>query len=128
MDIVKIILVGIIGAVFALTIKNKQPEIALQVSIAAGLIIFIFIINYLYQAVEYINRIVNRYNIPLGGITLVLKIIGIAYICEFGALLLKDSGENSLALKVELGGRVIIIVMTLPLITTFIDMILKIAG
>lgn len=128
MDIVKITLIGIVAAVFAVMIKNKQPEIAIQVSIAAGLVIFIFILNYLYNAVEFIRSAINRYNVPLSGITLILKIIGVAYICEFCVLLLKDAGQSSIASKVELAGRVIIIVMTLPLITAFIDMILKIAG
>jgi stage III sporulation protein AD len=127
MDIVKIALIGIVAAVFVLAIKNRQPEIAIQVSIAAGLIIFILIIQYLAEAVDFIRNVIQKYNIPIGGVTVILKIIGIAYICEFSVQILKDSGEGSVASKVELAGRVIIIVLTLPLVTAFLDMILKIA-
>ncbi|MDD5016920.1 MAG: stage III sporulation protein AD [Eubacteriales bacterium] len=128
MEIVKIAIIGIVAGVLVVTIKQKQPELGLQVSIVAGLIIFIYVLDYLITAVDYIKDIVTNYDIPYESITIVLKIIGIAYICEFAVQILKDTGESSLASKVELAGRVFIIVLSLPIITSFMKMILGLLG
>lgn len=128
MEIVKIALIGIVAGVLVVAIKQKQPEIGMQVSIVAGLIIFIYAIDYLVTAVDYIRNMVTRYDIPYESITIVLKIIGIAYICEFAVQILKDTGEGSLASKVELAGRVFIIVLSLPIITSFMNMVLGLLG
>ncbi len=124
MEIVRIALIGIVAGVLVITIKQKQPEIALQVSIIAGLIIFIYVLDYIVIAIDYVKDIVNTYNIPYESITVVLKIIGIAYICEFGVQVLKDTGENSLAGKVEIAGRVFIVVLSLPILSSFMTMVL----
>ena len=123
MEIIKIVLIGIIAAAFTITIKSKQPEIAFQISIVSGLLIFIFIVNYLSSSVEYIKEIVNKFSIPISNITIVLKIIGVSYICEFATQILNDAGEKSTASLVELSGRVVIIAMTLPLLGAFIEMV-----
>ena len=128
MEIVRIALIGIVAGVLVVTIKQKQPELGLQVSIVAGLIIFIYVLDYLLTAVDYIKDIVTNYNIPYESITIVMKIIGIAYICEFAVQILKDTGEGSIASKVELAGRVFIIVLSLPIITSFMKMILGLLG
>ena len=113
-----------VAGVLVITIKQKQPEIALQVSIIAGLIIFIYVLDYIVIAIDYVKDLVNKYNIPYESITIVLKIIGIAYICEFGVQVLKDTGENSLAGKVEIAGRVFIVVLSLPILSSFMTMVL----
>lgn len=124
MEIVRIALIGIVAGVLVVTIKQKQPEIALQVSIIAGLIIFIYVLDYIVIAIDYIKDLVNKFNIPYESITVVLKIIGIAYICEFAVQVLKDTGENSLANKVEIAGRVFIVVLSLPILSSFMNMVL----
>ncbi len=124
MEIVRIVLIGIVAGVLVVTIKQKQPEIALQVSIIAGLIIFIYVLDYIVIAIDYMKDLVNKYNIPYESITVVLKIIGIAYICEFAVQILKDTGENSLANKVEIAGRVFIVVLSLPVLSSFMNMVL----
>jgi stage III sporulation protein AD len=124
MEIVRIAVIGIMAGVLVVTVKQKQPELGMQISIVAGLIIFIFVLDYLITAVDYLKEIVNRYDIPFESITIILKIIGIAYICEFAVQILKDTGESALASKVELAGRVFIIVLSLPIISSFMTMVL----
>ena len=124
MEVVRIALAAMIAGVLVVAIKQKQPEIAVQISMIAGLIIFIYVLDYLATAVDYIKEIVAKYSIPYQSVAIVLKIIGVAYICEFAVQMLKDTGEGSLASKVELAGRVFIIVLSLPIVTSFMDMVL----
>lgn len=128
MEIVQIAAIGLVAGVLVVMIRQKQPELAMQVSIVAGLIIFIYVLDYLVTAVDYIRDVVANYDIPYDSIAIVLKIIGIAYICEFAVQILKDTGESSLSSKVELAGRVLIIVLSLPVITSFMNMVIGMLG
>ena len=123
MEIVKIVMLALTAAMFALTIRSKQPEMAMQISIICGLVIFIYIVNYLSVSVKFINDMLSTYNISSDSFGIVLKIIGISYICEFAVQILKDAGESSVAARVELAGRVLIVVMTLPMLKAFLSMI-----
>jgi|AGTN01.2.fsa_nt_gi Stage III sporulation protein AC/AD protein family. len=124
MEIVQIAAIGLIAGVLIVMIRQKQPELAMQVSIVAGLIILIYVLDYLATAVAYVRDVISSYDIPYDSIAIVLKIIGIAYICEFAVQILKDTGETSLSSKVELAGRVLIIVLSLPVITSFMNMVI----
>ncbi len=128
MEIVQIAALGLIAGVLVVMIRQKQPELAMQVSIVAGLIILIYVLDYLATAVEYVRDVIANYDIPYESIAIVLKIIGIAYICEFAVQILKDTGETSLSSKVELAGRVLIIVLSLPIITSFMNMVIGMLG
>jgi stage III sporulation protein AD len=55
----------------------------------------------------------------------VLKIIGIAYIAEFGAQIVRDAGQESIASKIELAGKVLILVLAIPIISIIIETVMK---
>ena len=73
---------------------------------------------------DFIKRFAEQYGALYQGAIVLLKVIGIAYLCEFGVQVLKDAGENALAVKVELAGKVIIFAVTLPLIGEFAQTVL----
>lgn len=124
MDILKISALGIVTAVLVITVKRTHPEMALQLSIIAGLILFLFSIDYLREVVDFIRDFSERFAFAYQSILLVIKIIGIAYICEFTIQILKDAGESAIASKVELAAKLVVIVVSLPLLTTFLDLVL----
>lgn len=124
MDIVKIIAIATIAGVISVTIKKTNPEMAMQLGIVAGIVIFLMLLSYLSQAVEFIKNFAANYKLAYDGINLVLKVVGIAYICEFAIQVLSDAGEGSLASKVEFGGKIMIMVMTLPMLGQFAQLIL----
>ncbi len=126
MEIIQIIGIGIIAAIFSVTIKQEKPELAVLISIAAGILIFFLIAERLPHIVGVFNDIVNKTQVDSIFISTLLKIIGIAYITEFGSQICKDMGENSIASKIELGGKVIIMILGLPILTALTETILGI--
>ena len=128
MDVLKISALGIVTAVLVITIKKTHPEMALQLSIIAGLILFLFSIDYLREVVDFIRDFSERFSFAYQSILLVIKIIGIAYVCEFTIQILKDAGESAIASKVELAAKLVVIVVSLPLLTTFLDLVLGLMG
>ena len=127
MEIAKIAAVGIVAAVMAITLKKTNPEISLQVSIAAGIVILMMSVGHLREAVRFVREFTGQIDGSAEALTVVLKTVGIAYVCEFAVQALKDCGEGSIASKVELGGKLVMVAMTLPLLTEFVSIVLKLA-
>ncbi len=126
MEILQIVAIGIIATLFAIILKQQKPELAIYISIAAGLFIFFLILGQLSGVIDILSKIVQKSQIDTIYLSTLLKIIGIAYITEFGANICRDAGEGAIASKIELGGKVIIMVMALPILAGLMEIILKI--
>lgn len=125
MDILQIVCVGIIAVVLSSTIKKQRPELALQLGIVTGLLIFIVVIVKLSAVIDFLQTFSKRANIDSTYINILLKIVGIAYIAEFGAEVCKDAGESSIASKIELAGKVTIVILAVPIISSLLDLVIK---
>jgi stage III sporulation protein AD len=126
MEIFQIVGLGIVATLISLILKKYKPEISLQVAILAGVVIFTLMVGKLAVVISLLNDIASRVNIELLYIAVILKIISIAYISEFGAEICKDAGENTIALKIEFAGKVLIIVLAAPIIYALLDLVVKI--
>lgn len=126
MEIVQIVAISIIAVVLAVLIRQHRPEIALQISIITGLVIFLTVIVKLASIFEELQSFARRINIDTAYISTIFRIVGIAYIAEFGAQVCKDAGENSIASKVELAGKVIILVLAVPILMALMELIIQI--
>lgn len=126
LEILQIAGLGIVAVILAVMIKAHKPELALQLSIITGVIIFMMIAGKLSAVINLLGSYTKRVDIEPVYFQTILKIIGIAYITEFGAEICKDAGESSIASKIELGGRVIIVAMAVPIITSLLDLIISV--
>ncbi len=126
MDILQIIGLAIVATVIIAVLKVQKPEIAIQISIATGIIIFTMILGKITAVIELLNSFASKVNIDTIYLSTLLKIVGIAYIAEFGAEVCKDAGEGAIAAKVEFAGKVVIIVLAVPIITSLMDLVISI--
>lgn len=126
MEIVKIITIGLIAGLIVVLLKNEKPEIAMQVSLAAGIVIFLLMISKLTLVIQAMQEIANRININVVYLNTILKIVGIAYLASFGVEICKDSGQHSIAGKIEFAGKILIITLAIPILMAVMDMIIKI--
>lgn len=125
MDIMKIVAIGIVATILAVILREQKPEIAIQVSIVTGLIIFIFVITKMNSVITVLKYFASKTNIDILYFSTILKVIAVAYITEFGAQVCKDAGESSIASKIEFGGKVIIMIMAIPILAALMDTITK---
>lgn len=126
MEIIQIVGIGIIATILSVILKQQKPEFSLQISIATGLMIFIFLMSKLTYVIDVLNNLAKRIDMDLLYFSTVLKVIGIAYIAEFGAQISRDAGENAIASKIELAGKILIMVLAVPILTSLLDLIIKI--
>jgi stage III sporulation protein AD len=126
MEVFQIVAIGLVATIFIIILKQYKPEYGILVSIITGIIIFILIIEKLHFVVQVLENLASRANINYTYFTTIIKIIGVAYIIEFGSQISRDAGEESIASKIELGGKVIIMVMSIPIMISVMDLIIRI--
>ena len=127
MEIIQIVGIGIIATILVVMLKqSNQDTFAIVVSIITGLIIFFMIADKLRYVINTLGDLSRSVNVEFTYFTIILKIIGIAYIVEFGAQISRDAGEEAIASKIELGGKITIIVLAMPILLALIDLITKI--
>ena len=123
MEILKIILIGIVTCVAIIVLKQIKPELAILVSLAGGIVMLVLIINSLTDVISNFTTIVVQTNINTSLFSSILKIVGIGYLTEFGANICSDTGNNSLADKVLLAGKVVILCFAFPIVNSMLNVI-----
>jgi len=124
MELIRIGVLGITAAILILMLKSHRPEIGLQISLAFGAVVMVSLAGKIKGIIELIELYVNRTNISGIYVTTLLKIIGMAYIAEFAAESCRDASQNAIAAKVELAGKIMIIITAVPVITSVMNIIL----
>ena len=126
MDIVKIIGVGLIALIIIVVIRQYKPEFTMYVSIIAGVIILFLVLDKVTGIITLLTNLSKKTRINSEYLSILLKITGIAILTEFAVSICKDAGETAIASKVDLGGKVIIISMSIPIISALLEIIMKI--
>ena len=126
MEIIKIIGIAIIALIIIIMLKQYRPEYAIFISILTGILILFLVMDRLTGIINLIESIKSKFSINTQFITLLIKITGIAFLSEFAVSICKDSGETAIASKIELGSKIIIISMSIPIISSLLEIILKI--
>ncbi|XBM35617.1 stage III sporulation protein AD [Bacillus licheniformis] len=124
MEIVQIVGLGMIATFLSLIVKEQKPTFAFLIVVFAGCTIFLFLVDQVYEIIRMIEKIAANANINMMYVETILKIIGIAYIAEFDAQLTKDAGQGAIASKIELAGKILILVMAVPILTVIIETII----
>lgn len=126
MDIIKIIGIGIVSLIIIIIIKQYRPEFALYISIIAGIIMFFIVADKFSGIIDLLTSISNKTNLNSEFLKILIKITGIAILSEFAISICKDSGEVAIANKIDLAGKIIIISISIPIISSLLENVLKI--
>lgn len=115
MNIAGIAGIALIAAVFAVLLRRSNGEYAMVLRIAAGILIVLEILQAVVPALQQITSLLGVAGINSEYSSILLRTLGITFLTQFAADACKDAGERALASKVELAGRVSILVLALPL-------------
>ncbi|HEY8892481.1 MAG TPA: stage III sporulation protein AD [Clostridium sp.] len=126
MEIIKVVAFAFTALFIVLIFKGRRDDLAIQVSIVAGILIFLFMVNKLTIIMGFMQTLANKANIDVIYLNTVFKILGIAYLASFCSEICKDAGESSIAAKVEFSGKILILVLAIPILMAVMQSILKI--
>ena len=124
-EVIKIVGIGLIALILIIIVKQYRPEFAIYISIISGIIIIFCAINKLTNIIDLLKQICNQSGVNNKYLDILIKMTGIAFLAEFAISICKDAGESSLANKVELGSKAIVISMSIPIIHNLLEIILN---
>lgn len=122
-EIMKIIGVAFVTAIASILLKTTKPELSFAVTVTGVIVILLFVADALQNTLSVFSTIAQVTGVENGLLKILLKIVGVGYITEFGAGILNDFGSNAVADKVVLGGKITILMLSLPIIEGLLTMI-----
>ncbi|MFC7370441.1 stage III sporulation protein AD [Fictibacillus iocasae] len=124
MEIIQIVGFGFIATFLAIVLKEQKANFAFLITLAAGAILFIFLSEKIGEILSMLQKLADNAGLNMIYVGTILKIIGIAYIAEFGSHIIRDAGQSAIAQKVELAGKVLILVLAIPIMTVIIETVI----
>lgn len=123
MELFKIVGIGIITCIACLIVRQVKPDVASIIMIAGGVVILLMVVDYVAQIFDVFKVIIDKTGLTSNLFSIVLKIVGVGYLTEFAANICSDTGCNSLADKILLAGKILILVMSLPIVTNIVEIV-----
>ena len=125
-EIISFTVIGVIGAVLVVTLQQQKKEIALILSIAVGTLLLWEIGDYLSKILEGLRQLSSKAGISGDHLKLLMKLLAISYLTEFGCEICKDVGQQSLAGKIQLGGKIMMAALSLPVFQALLTFITEV--
>lgn len=125
MSIVPIVGLALVAVVLLAVVRGQRPELGALLAVAAGSVIALAVLPRLAQVIQLLEGLSGKAGVDQAYLTAVLKIVGVAYVAEFGAQVARDAGEGAIARQVELAGKVLILVLAVPIVLAVLDLVLR---
>lgn len=125
MDIFKIVAIGLSGGIAALFFKNYKSEYAVLISLVTAAVILLYVSDSIAALSEQMRILTEKSGVDIKYFKIVIKVVGVAYITQFAGELLRDAGEGAIASKIELAGKIFILCLTMPVITSFLEVCIE---
>ena len=121
MDLLKVLGVAVSAALLCAALRPSRPEMAVVTALAAGIMLLLMMSGSLRNVIDSLTRIADNAGLSAAHFGVVLRVIGMAYLSEFAVSACKDAQETALAAKVEMAGRLAMVAISLPLLTSVLD-------
>ncbi|MBM7555224.1 stage III sporulation protein AD [Halanaerobacter jeridensis] len=125
MEIIQIVGLGIVGMIMSVVLKEYKSELAVQLSLVVGLIIFTLMLAKISVIINVLKKLAVSAQLDMVYFQTILKIIGIAYIAEFGAQICRDAGEGIIATKIEFAAKLLIMVLGIPIMLAILESVMQ---
>ncbi|EDS08107.1 stage III sporulation protein AD [[Clostridium] scindens ATCC 35704] len=123
MNMIQIGIIGVAGTLLAVQFKSGKSEYGIYISVALSLVIFFAIIGRLEVIIDALRTIANYINMDTAYIGTLIKMLGITYVAEFSAGICKDAGYQTIALQIEIFGKLAVLVLSMPVLMALLNTI-----
>ena len=123
MNMIQIGIIGVAGTLLAVQFKSGKSEYGIYISVALSLVIFFAIIGRLEVIIDALRTIANYINMDTAYIGTLIKMLGITYVAEFSAGICKDAGYQTIALQIEIVGKLAVLVLSMPVLMALLNTI-----
>ena len=127
-QIFQLVGIALITAVAAILVKSTKPELALAVTIAGSVILLLFVLEVFRGSIGIFTEIAEMTGLDSAIVKTLLKMVGIGYLVEFSAGILNDFGQNSLADKLVFCGKILVLILAVPILESILELISDLLG
>ncbi len=128
MEIFQLVGIAFITAVAALILKSTKPELAFAVTVAGSVILLLFVFEIFRDSLSIFGDIAQTTGLSSVLVKTLLKMIGIGYLVEFSAGILNDFGQNSLSDKLVFCGKIVVLVLAVPILESVLQLVNQLLG
>lgn len=122
---VKLAFLGIIIVLLAVPFKLAKPEFSMCMGFAGTLLVFFCIVDKIRGVVENIEKFQKYIPVESTYFSVLIKMIGITYITEFSSDICKDAGYGALANQIGIAGKVTLISLSIPAISSLFTCVME---
>lgn len=123
MGIIKIGVIGVLGALMAIQFKSGKSEYGIYISVALSMFIFVSIIGRLETIVDTIIKIGDKIQMNGVYISILLKMLGVTYVSEFASSICRDAGYQTIAQQIEIFSKLTILALGMPILLALLETI-----
>lgn len=127
-QIFQLIGIAFVTAVAAILVKSTKPELAVVITIAGSIILLLFVLEVFSGSISLFTDIAQATGLDATIVKTLLKMVGIGYLVEFSAGILNDFGQNSLADKLIFCGKILILVLAVPILESILALVGELIG
>ncbi|MBQ8201990.1 MAG: hypothetical protein IJZ74_09535 [Clostridia bacterium] len=127
MEAIRIAGFAVCAAVMAMLLRRMRPEAGMGLVLAAGVITLTLILPMLSQVISGITSLARTGGVSDSYMTQLLKVGGVSLLMDFASQTCRDAGEDGLAMKVDLAGRVVLISLALPFMQALLTQIMSLS-
>ncbi len=127
-QIFQLIGIAFVTAVAAILVKSTKPELAVVITIAGSIILLLFVLEGFRGSISLFTDIAQATGLDATIVKTLLKMVGIGYLVEFSAGILNDFGQNSLADKLIFCGKILILVLAVPILESILALVGELIG
>lgn len=128
MSVSAICVVGILTAVLSISVRKYNTEIALMITLVGSIIVFISVLANISALFDTVKNIFETASVESSYIKILLKCVGLCFICEFAVDLCVDAGQRTLANNISIAGKSLVLVTAIPLYKDVLSTVLSLAG
>ena len=121
MDMVQIGVLGVAGALLAIQFKSGKAEYGIYISIALSLIIFFSVLGQLQTIIDALKTVGEYIRVDYLYIGTLVKMLGVTYIAEFASGICRDAGYQTIALQIEIFGKLAVLILSMPVLMGLLD-------
>lgn len=125
MVILRLCAIAAVTAVCALILKSHKSELAPLCVAAGGVLMILYAFDYVSQSLDLLKQFTEQTGISSSVIRVIFKIIGIGYVVELTASSVKDLGFESIADKLIMCGRIVIFLVSVPILQSLYEVIIS---
>ena len=128
MSVFGVLGIVVLGVTAGALLRGHHPALALCLSLAVGIFLLLGCLGDLLEVVEKMKELLSKTGIETAFFGILLKTLGICYICQFAGDLCRDAQETALAGYVELAGKITVVSLSVPLLTKVVETVIKLIG